>query len=114
MNAQELYEEMQYWAGIPYSDADGFDLSIDPRQVLSIALGELGGYTRVPENASPPDQVTLMLYPIAIYAQYSPPDTAQAMWFQFDSSVQSWYASGPNTPLDTFMQQEPAWEEFAP
>ncbi len=111
MNAEQLYEEMQRWAGAPYDEAgSGGDLpSIDPRGLLRIALFERGGYSEVPASAVPQDQIMGMFYPLAIMASQSPPSTGELLFSQFDRTLLEWRSGGMATPLAQFMQQDPSW-----
>jgi hypothetical protein len=111
MNAEQLYEEMQYWAEQPYRDAFA-EPSVDPRGLLRIALFERGGYSEVPASAVPQDQIMGMFYPLAIMASQSPPSTGELLFYKFDRTLLEWRSGGMATPLAQFMQQDPSWEQY--
>ncbi|CAN5259734.1 hypothetical protein BH24CHL2_BH24CHL2_6340 [soil metagenome] len=112
-NAQELYEEMQRWVQHLFLPSDGIS-NILPSEILRIAIWEQGGYSWVPDNATVDDQVTMMLYAFAVAGTLFGPFVLDSVWFDFDESITSWFAEGSAVPLDTFMQQQPIWQEYGP
>lgn len=112
-NAQELYEEMQYWVQAASSPGGSFN-SLGPDEVLQAAIWERGGYTLVPESAAAEDQTTLMGYTFAV-SEFLTGNSA--ILYDFSRLVEEWWVyrlSNPSTPLSIFIQQHPYGQQYGP
>lgn len=111
-NAEQLYEEMQGLVET-LADPEVESATVDPIDVLRIAIWERGGYTSTPDTAAPDDQFALMSYAFHVAEIYSATDAWEPISTEFEDSITAWVETGPNVPLDAFMQERPEWLEFS-
>ena len=103
----DLYDDIISYllsSGHPFGEVPGF-FAVQSSDYLYWVQWETGGYTYVPENAWPNDQ--LVLFGLAIYAvdnKYT--DRAdQPLHSQFNQGVEDWRMDGYSDPIAIFFRE---------
>lgn len=113
LNAEQLYRSMTDWVESAMGPSGGSSL-VDYEQVLSLAIGERGGYVWVPDNAHPQDQFTLMYFAVAVASTRVSDEWQISLMQTFERSVDGWRRSGSDQPLDSYMREETFWRQYLP
>jgi hypothetical protein len=111
-NAEELYKSMQELVRFAISPYNGmFDLP-SAKDLIRYAIWQVGGYTHVPDNAAAADQAAMMVYGLGMLSTVLSPEAASGYLRELYGAIESWQAAGATIPLDSFLQQQPTWQEF--
>lgn len=113
LNAEELYQSMMTWVQSALGPSGGSSL-VDYEQVLALAIWDRGGYVVVPDEAHSSDQFTLMYFAVAVASTQLSDEWQTILMQSFETSVAGWDRSGRTVPLDSYLQQDAFWRQYAP